>query len=111
MTGRNLVFWKRGHFYYERWSHVEVRLYIIILRNPNSPSPLETTWPQYTADREEFIGLSPNFTVRSKMRPEKMALWNEILPSLVTVEPSTASHKPTTTDASASKGMYFQYDN
>lgn len=44
------------------------------------------------------MGLSPNMTVRYKMRPNKMALWNELLPSLgETVEPTTSSDLPTTT--------------
>lgn len=67
-------------------------------RNPNSPTPLGTNWPQYTAERGEYMGLSPNMTVRYKMRPNKMALWNELLPSLgETVEPTTSSDLPTTT--------------
>lgn len=67
--------------------------------NPNSPTPLETTWPQYTAEREEYIGLGANLTVRSKMRPEKMALWNEFLPDQLVEEQTTESPKPTTTEA------------
>ena len=40
------------------------------------------------------------------MRPDKMALWNEYLPSLASVDPTTASDKPTTADASEdSKGL------
>ena len=42
------------------------------------------------------------------MRPEKMALWNEFLPSQVRVEPTTATAKPTTADhdtADDNKGM------
>ncbi|KAJ7333677.1 hypothetical protein OS493_017221 [Desmophyllum pertusum] len=66
--------------------------------NPNKPTPLEKNWPQYTADHEEYLGLSPNLTVRSKMRPDKMALWNELLPSIQeTMKPTRASHMPTTT--------------
>lgn len=35
-------------------------------------------------------------TLRSKLRPKEMALWNELLPSLqVTVKPTTASDMPT----------------
>ena len=70
-----------------------------IARNPNSPTPLEKTWPQYTAEREEYIGLGANLTVRSKMRPEKMALWNEFLPDQLVEEQTTESPKPTTTEA------------
>ena len=70
-----------------------------IARNPNSPTPLETAWPQYTAEREEYIGLGANLTVRSKMRPEKMALWNEFLPDQLVEEQTTESPKPTTTEA------------
>ena len=37
-------------------------------------------------------------TIRYKMRPNKMALWNEFLPSLgETVKPTTGSSVPTTT--------------
>ena len=57
-----------------------------------------TPWPQYTTDRGEYLGLSFNLTVRSKMRPEKMALWNEYLTSLTSVEPTTASKTPTVPD-------------
>jgi len=66
--------------------------------NPNTPTPLGISWPQYTTERGEYLGLSPNLTVKSKMRPEKMALWNEFLPGQAIVEPTTASHIPTTTD-------------
>ena len=60
--------------------------------------PLRTNWPQYTAERGEYMGLSPNMTVRYKIRPNKMALWNEFLPSLgETVKPATKSDVPTTT--------------
>ena len=38
-------------------------------------------------------------TVRSKMRPEKMALWNEFLPDQLVEEQTTESPKPTTTEA------------
>ena len=44
------------------------------------------------------MGLSPNMTVRYKLRPNKMALWNEFLPSLgETVKPTARSDIPTTT--------------
>ena len=67
-------------------------------RNPNSPTPLGTNWPQYSAERGEYIGLSSNMTVRYKIRPNKMALWDDFLPSLgETVEPTTRSDVPTTT--------------
>ena len=78
------------------------RLFSSNYRNPNTPTPLDTTWPQYTADRGEYLGLSPNLTQRSKMRPDKMTLWNEFLPSIeeivkpITTFPiPTTSHKPT----------------
>ncbi|XP_078382565.1 cocaine esterase-like isoform X2 [Oculina patagonica] len=65
--------------------------------NPNLPTPLGLTWPQYTADQGEYLGLRPNMTVRSKMLPDKMTLWNEFLPSIEeTVRPTTANHMPTT---------------
>jgi len=70
--------------------------------NPNSPTPLKTTWPQYTADRGEYLGLSPNLTVRSKMRPEKMALWNEFLPSQLRLESTMTTMAPTTADTTDS---------
>ncbi|KAL9961305.1 hypothetical protein ACROYT_G030218 [Oculina patagonica] len=67
--------------------------------NPNKPTPLGVAWPQYTASKEEYLGLSPNLTVRSKMQPDKMALWNELLPSIEeTIKPTTSSHIPTTSD-------------
>ena len=59
---------------------------------------METTWPQYSAEREEYIGLGANLTVRSKMRPKKMALWNEFLPEQLPVDPTTERPKPDTTD-------------
>ena len=41
------------------------------------------------------------------MRPDKMAVWNEYLPSLASVDPTTPGHKPTTADASQdNKGLY-----
>ena len=85
-----------------------IYIYIYIFRNPNSPSSLETTWPQYTANRGEYIGLSPNLTVRSQMRPEKMALWNTFLPSQLTFKPTTGSQMPTATDKvpDNTKGVY-----
>ena len=46
------------------------------------------------------MGLSSNMTVRYKMSPKKMALWNELLPSLgarETVKPTTMSNVPITT--------------
>ena len=82
-----------------------------VCRNPNSPTPLEITWPQYTAEREEYIGLGANLTVRSKMRPEKMTLWNEFLPEqlLALEEPTTQSPKPVTTETMSDddKGEYY----
>ena len=51
------------------------------------------------------MGLSPNMTVRYKLRPDKMALWNEFLPSLgETVEPTTRSDVSTTGKADDKKG-------
>ena len=45
------------------------------------------------------MGLGSTLTLRFKMRPEKMALWNELLPSLQEIaRPSTASHIPTTSE-------------
>ena len=42
------------------------------------------------------MGLGSTLTLRFKMRQEKMALWNELLPSLQEIaRPSTASHIPT----------------
>ena len=44
------------------------------------------------------MGLSSNMTVRYKVRPNKMALWNVFLPSLgETVKPTTRSDVLTTT--------------
>ena len=40
-------------------------------------------------EREEYIALAQNFTVRSKMRPQKMELWNEFLPDQLKVESTT----------------------
>lgn len=72
--------------------------FYLYYRNPNDPIALEKTWPHYTTDRQEYLGLSPNLTIRSKMRPDKMALWNDLLPDIQeTVTPTTASHIPTTT--------------
>ena len=85
-------------------------LTLYFFRNPNSPTPLKTTWPQYTADRGEYLGLSPNLTVRSKMRPEKMALWNEFLPSQLRLESTMTTMAPTTADTTDSnKGMPSQF--
>ena len=79
---------------------------IFNFRDPNGPTPIGTNWPQYTAKRGEYIGLSPNMTVRYKMRPNKMVLWNEFLPSLgETVEPTTSSDVPTATTKPDDKGI------
>ena len=80
----------------------------ITLRNPNDPTSLGAYWPQYTADREEYMGLGPNMTVRFKMLPDKMALWNELIPSIgETANPTTSSDMPTTTEhRDEKKGMY-----
>ena len=68
-------------------------------RNPNNPTSVGTIWPPYTADTEEYLGLSPNLTVRSKMRPDEMAFWNELVPSFEeTIKPTGTSHIPTTTE-------------
>jgi len=41
------------------------------------------------------------------MRPDKMAFWNELVPSIEeTVTPTTASHIPTTTAQKDDKGMF-----
>ena len=78
-------------------------------RNPNTPTPLGVTWPLYTADREEYLGLSPNLTVRFKMRAAKMAFWNELLPSIAeTLKPTTSDHIPTTS-AKAEDGKGINY--
>ena len=79
---------------------------IFNFRDPNGPTPIGTNWPQYTAKRGEYMGLSPNMTVRYKMRPNKMVLWNELLPSLgETVEPTTSSDVPTATTKPDDKGI------
>ena len=82
-------------------------------RNPNRPTPLRTNWPQYTAERGEYMGLSSNMTVRYKMRPNKMALWNVFLPSLgETVKPTTRSDVLTTTrKADDKKGITIESKN
>ena len=82
-------------------------------RNPNGPTPLRTSWPQYTAERGEYMGLSSNMTVRYKMRPNKMALWNVFLPSFAeTVKPTTRSDVLTTTrKADDKKGITIESKN
>ena len=58
------------------------------------------------------MGLSPNMTVRYKMRPNKMVLWNELLPSLgETVEPTTSSDVPTATTKPDDKGITIKSNN
>lgn len=66
-------------------------------------------WPQYTTSKEEYLGLSPDLTLRSKMRPDKMALWNELLPSIEeTIKPTASSHIPTTSEKTEDKtGTYL----
>ena len=72
--------------------------FICDFRNFNRPTPLRANQHQYTAERGEYMGLSSNMTVRHKMRPNKMALWNEFLKSLgETVKPTTRSDVLTTT--------------
>lgn len=98
----------QGHQYiceeaslYIRYKWFKTLPFHINCRNPNEPTVLEATWPQYTADRGEYFGLSPNLTVRSKMRLEKMALWNELRPSIQeTTKPTaltTSSYMSTST--------------
>ena len=68
-------------------------------RNPNNPTSVGTNWPPYTSDSEEYLGLGPTLTVRSKMRPDKMAFWNELVPSIEeTIKPTGTSYIPTTTE-------------
>jgi len=53
------------------------------------------------------MGLSPNMTVRYKMRPNKMALWNEFLPSIEeSVKPTTWSERSKADDK---KGIVIKY--
>jgi len=43
-------------------------------------------------------------TVRSKIRPEQMAFWNELVPSIEeTIKPTKASHIPMTTEETDDK--------
>jgi len=39
-------------------------------------------WPEYKEGEEQFLVIKPSMEVQSKMRPEQMAVWNSILPSL-----------------------------
>lgn len=84
-----------------------VRLFFVLSmlsRNPNNPTLVGAVWPQYTADTEEYLGISLNMTVRSQMRPEKMAFWNEFVPSIEeTIKPTTSSHIPMTTEQTDDK--------
>ena len=89
---------KRGWYVNERTLFVDVAkevcttLWIItwyvnvlssfLSRNPNNPIPLRHSWPKYTADQGQYLALRPNITVKIKMRPEKMALWNTYLPNI-----------------------------
>ena len=89
---------KRGRYGNERTLFVDVaeevrtKLSIIswyvnvlssfLSRNPNNPIPLRHSWPQYTSDQGQYLALRPNITVKIKMRPEKMALWNTYLPNI-----------------------------
>ena len=58
------------------------------------------------------MGLSSNMTVRYKMRPNKMALWNVFLPSFAeTVKPTTRSDidvLTTTRKADDKKGITIE---
>lgn len=80
-------------------------------RNPNNPTSVGTIWPPYTADSEEYLGLSPNLTVTSKMRLDKMAFWNELVPSFEeTIKPTETSHIPTTTQQRDDKKGVFMWN-
>ena len=69
-------------------------------RSNNEPTFLEETWPRYTADRGEYLGLDLNLAVRFKMRPKKMAVWNEFIPSIQqTKKSSITSYISTSTPA------------
>ena len=51
------------------------------------------------------MGLSANITVRYKERPDKMALWNDFLPSIEeTVSPTTRSDIDVPTKRSEANG-------
>ena len=71
--------------------------FLVYFRNPNKPSEsVPRNWPQYTTDREEYLGLGPNLTVRSKMLPDKIILWNEFLPEFQqALKPNKTDEKPT----------------
>ena len=107
-TNMFFCFWSFLLPWYRRGNTTGCLATDFIFRNPNSPTPLEITWPQYTAEREEYIALAPNFTVRSKMRPQKMELWNEFLPDQLKVESTTDIPKPASTEAEPDddKGTY-----
>ena len=59
------------------------------------------------------MGLSANITVRYKERPDKMALWNDFLPSIEeTVSPTTRSDIDVPTkrsEANGKKGMTLKF--
>lgn len=85
-----------------------IYFYVYLLcRNPNKPRALKTHWPRYTADRGEYLRLGPNVTVKYKLRPAKMALWNEYLLSLQSPIPTTATSTATVPSETSgdNKGM------
>lgn len=59
------------------------------------------------------MGLSPNITVRYKERPDKMALWNDFVPSIEeTVNPTTRSDVDVPTkrsEANGKKGITLKF--
>ncbi|XP_032235653.2 acetylcholinesterase [Nematostella vectensis] len=55
----------------------------------------KVTWPEYTAATRQYLSIKPNFTVKSKLRAEHMAFWNDYMPAAISVTPTTAP--PTTT--------------
>lgn len=51
-----------------------------IYSNPNTPNALDVKWPQYNKDTQQYMSIKPNMTVKNKLRPDKMGLWNHLIP-------------------------------
>lgn len=56
-------------------------------RDPNRPESLQQlmdglVWPEYRADEEKYLEMSPAMSVKSRLRARAVQFWNELLPEL-----------------------------
>lgn len=74
---------------------------ILLLSKPSHPDNVETTWPNYTTN---YITIATNITRKSKFLPERMAFWNNLVPSLTSQQLETTPTPTVMTTTSSSHG-------